>query len=203
MSSTLGSIWNTAAQLGLAKPTASEFALLILLAAFLLTLHTFRESYLKIWIVGWIAFAGSRLAGHVFLAQIPQRYVPVVEQAAFVLAVGLLTAAVFAYTRSRDFLLPLALIIPILMGFAVARLLLWPDSLPLRVALEVGYRIILLSAAIALLRARRGRWELSSWMLAACLLVQHLKWAPFTNSIPSEIVVTAEMLLGLSMLMVV
>jgi len=202
MSSTLGSIWNTAAQLGLAKPTASEFALLILAASFL-ALRTFRESYLKIWIVGWIAFAASRLAGHVFLAQIPQHYVPVVEQAAFVLAVGLLTAAVFAYTRSRDFLLPLAVITPILMGFTVARLLLWPDSLPLRVALEVGYRIILLSASIALLRARRGRWELGAWLLALSLPLLHLSWLPFTDGVPGAVFVSAEIVLGLSMLLVV
>src|ERR1700682_638188 len=203
MSSSLGSIWNTPAQLGLAKPTASEFALLILLAASLLALRTFREGHLKIWIVGWIAFVGSRLAEHVFLAQIPQRYVPVAVQAAFVLAVGLLAAAVFAYTRRRDFLLPLAVITPILMGFTVARLLLWPDSLPLRVALEVGYRIILLSASIALLRARRGRWELGPWLLALSLPLLHLAWPPFTDRVPGGVFVSAEMVHGLSMLLVV
>src|ERR1700730_1607314 len=97
MISSLGPVSNTAAQLGLAKPTGSEFALLILLAASLLALRTFREGYLKIWTVGWLAFIASRLAGHVFVALIPQRYVPVAVQAAFFLAVGLLAAAVFVY----------------------------------------------------------------------------------------------------------
>ena len=60
----------------------------------------------------------------------------------------------------RDLLVPLVVITAIVAGFAVARVLLWPDSLPLRFALEVSYRIILLTAAIALLRARKGRWEL-------------------------------------------
>jgi len=64
--------------------------------------------------------------------------IPVAEQAAFVLAVGCFAAAVFAYVRSRDLLLTAAFITPILRRFAVARLLLWPDSLPLRVASEVG-----------------------------------------------------------------
>ncbi len=123
MSSFFGSIFNIAAQLGLVKPTGSEFALLVVLGAFLLALRTFREGYLKIWTVGWIAFVASRLAGHVFLAQIPQHYVPVAEQAGFVLAVGLLAAAVYAYIRSRDLLLTLAVVTPILIGFAVARLL--------------------------------------------------------------------------------
>ncbi len=87
-------------------------------------------------------------------------------QATFVLAVGLLAGAVLLYTRSRDLILPLTVITPVLVGFAGARVLLWPDSLPLRVAVEVGYRIILLTASIALLRARRGRWEPSAWLLA-------------------------------------
>src|SRR3981081_3308149 len=203
MSSFFGSILNTAAQLGLVKPTGSEFVLLILLAASILALRTFREGYLKIWIVGLIAFVSSRLAGNVFLAQIPQRYVPVAEQAGFVLAVGLLAAAIFAYTRSRSFFLPLAIITPILMAFTVARLLLWPDSLPLRVALEVGYRIILLSASIALLRARRGRWELGAWLLALSLPLLHLSWPPFTGLVPGAVFVSAETALGLSMVLAV
>src|SRR5216684_5614696 len=202
MSSFFGSILNIAAQLGLVKPTGSEFALLVVLGAFLLALRTFREGYLKIWTVGWIAFVASRLAGHVFLAQIPQHYVPVAEQAGFVLAVGLLAAAVFAYIRSRDLLLTLAVVTPILIGFAVARLLLWPDSLPLRVALEVGYRIILLSASIALLRARRGRWELGPWLLALSLPFLHLSWLPFTGAVPVGVFVSAEIVLGLSVLLI-
>src|SRR5712671_2184531 len=202
MSSFFGSILNIAAQLGLVKPTGSEFALLVVLGAFLLALRTFREGYLKIWTVGWIALVASRLAGHVFLAQIPQRYVPVAEQAGFVLAVGLLAAAVFAYIRSRDLLLTLAVVTPILIGFAVARLLLWPDSLPLQVALEVGYRIVLFSASIALLRARRGRWDLGPWLLALSLLFLHLSWLPFTGAVPGGVFVSAEIVLGLSMLLI-
>ena len=77
--------------------------------------------------------------------------------ATFVLAVGLLAGAVLVYARMRDLILPLMVITPVLVGFAGARVLLWPDSLPLRVALEVSYRFLLLTAAVALLRARRGR----------------------------------------------
>src|SRR6202022_3491694 len=116
-------------------------------------------------------------------------------QAGFVLAVGLLAAAIFTYVRGRDFLLPLAIVTPILVGFAAARLLLWPDSLPLRVALEVSYRIGLLSASIALLRARRGRWELWAWLLALSLPFLHLPWLPFTNRVPAAIFVSAEIVL--------
>ena len=203
MSVSLGSVWSIVAQLGLAKPTGVEFALLIVLGASLLTLRTFRERYLTIWILGWTAFVSSRLAGHVLAAQVPGIYVRVIEQAGFVLAVGLLAGAVVVYTRSHDLFVPLTVITLILVGFAGARVLLWEDSLPLRMALEVGYRIVLLSAAIALRRARRGRWEMGAWLLALSLPWLHLSWTPFTERVPGGVFVTAEMVLGLSMLLVV
>ena len=179
MSASLWSIWNSAARLGLVRPTAAELALLILLGASLLALRAFRENYLKIWILGWTALVASRLAEHCFAAKIPAPFDLVAVQATFVLAVGLLAGAVLLYTRGRDLLLPLMVITPILVGFAGARILLWPDSLPLRVALEVGYRIILLTASVALLRARRGRWEPAAWLLALALPTLHLRGRRF------------------------
>src|ERR1700688_1774642 len=203
MSAYLWSIWNTAAGLGLAKPTAAELALLILLGAALLTLRALRENYLKVWVVGWTAFVASRLAEHCVAAKIPAPFDLLAVQALFVLAVGLLAGAVLLYTRGRDFILPLTVITPILVGLAGARVLLWPDSLPLRVAVEVSYRIILLTASLVLLRARRGRWEPSAWLLALCLPTLHLAWGPFTDRVPAVAFVAAEIALGLSMLLVV
>ena len=203
MSAYLWSIWNTAARLGLAKPTAAELALLILLGAAVLTLRSFRENYLKVWVVGWMAFVASRLAEHCVAAKIPAPFDLLAVQALFVLAVGLLAGAVLLYTRGRDFILPLTVITPILVGFAGARVLLWPDSLPLRVAVEISYRIILLTASLVLLRARRGRWEPSTWLLALCLPLLHLSWSPFTDGVPPAAFLAAEIALGLSMLLVV
>src|SRR5260370_14504672 len=116
---------------------------------------------------------------------------------------GVFAGAVVVYIRSRNVLAPLAAITVSVAGFAVARVLLWPDSLPLRVALEVSYLIIQLVAAIALLRARQGRWELGAWLLAVSLLAQHLSWPPFTDQIPARVLVTVDVLLGLSMLLIV
>ncbi len=207
MSASLWSIWNSAAslgltQFGLARPTAAELTLLILLGASLLALRAFRENYLKVWVLGWTALVASRLAEHCLAPRIPAPFDLVAVQATFVLAVGLLAGAVLLYTRSRDLILPLMVITPVLVGFAGARVLLWPDSLPLRVAVEVGYRIILLTAAIALLRARRGRFELPAWLLALGLLSLHLSWAPFTDRVPAEASLAAQVVLGVSMLLV-
>src|SRR5579862_9494174 len=203
MSASLWSIWNSVVRLGLVKPTAAELALLILLGASLLALRAFRENYLKVWILGWTALAASRLAEHCFAGKIPAPFDLVAVQATFVLAVGLLAGAVLLNTRGRDLLLPLMVITPILVGFAGARILLWPDSLPLRVAIEVGYRIILLTASIALLRARRGRWEPAAWLLALSLSTLHLQWQPFLDGVPSAAFLFAEIALGTSMLLVV
>jgi PAS domain S-box-containing protein len=203
MNASLWPILNTA-QTALAGLKAGEWALLIVLGASLLVVSALRERYLLIWTAGWALLVASHLAGaHGSGFRIPLRYVPAVEQAAFVLAMGLLGGAILVYVRARNLLTPLAAMAVSVAGFSVIRVMLWPDALPLRVALEVSYRIILLVAVIALLRARRGRRELSPWLLSAAVLCQHLSWAPFTSRIPSEIVVAGNVLLGLSMLLVV
>ena len=202
MSVSLWSIWNSAARLGIAKPSAAELTLLILLGASLLALRAFRENYLKLWVAGWAALVASRLAEHTFAAKIPSPFDLVVVHASFVLAVGLLAGAILLYARLRDLFIPLTVITPLLVGFAGARVLLWPDSLPLRFALEVSYRILLLTASLALLRARRGRWEPSAWLLAGCLPLLHLNWAPFTDAIPASAFLASEVALAVSMLLV-
>src|SRR5277367_2039587 len=202
MSASFWSIWNTTAQLGLARPTTAEWILLVVLGASLLALRAFRETYLKVWVLGWAAFTASRLAEHCFAPKIPAPFDQVAVQATFVLAAGLLAGAVLLYAGVRDLILPLMVITPILVGFAGVRILLWPDSLPLRVAVEVSYRILLLTASIALLRARRGRWEPSAWLLALCLPLLHLSWSPFTDRIPAGAFLAAEIALGTSMLLV-
>ena len=204
MTASLWSIWNTVAQPAFARLKPGEWSLLLGLAALLLVLCAFRERYLATWTAAWTLLVSSRLlAAHDAVWQIPARYLPAVEQAAFVIAVGLSAAAVLVYIRDRNLMAPLAAVTATTAGFAVARVLLWPDSLPLRVALEVSYRIVLLTAAIALLRARRGRREPASWLLAALLLGLHLDWPPFTSQVPAGAFAAAETLLGLSMLLLV
>jgi PAS domain S-box-containing protein len=204
MNVSLWSIWNTTALPALAGLKAGEWALLAVLAASLVVLCTFRERYLLVWTGGWALLVGSRLAGvHGAAMGIPEQYIPAAEQAAFVVAVGLFAGAVLVYIRDRNLMAPLAVITVGVAWFSLARVVFWQDSLPLRVALEVSYRIILLTAAVALLRARRGRWELGAWLLAIGLLVQHLSWPLLTSEIPAGIVVAADLLLGLSMLLIV
>ena len=108
----LSAISNAVTQLGLGKPTASELALLILLGASLLVLRTIHERYFRIWVLGLMALVLSRLAGDVIAARMPADYVPLVVQTAFVLAVGLLAGSVLLYSRTRELILPLAVVTP-------------------------------------------------------------------------------------------
>jgi two-component system NtrC family sensor kinase len=203
MSASLWSIWNAAAGLGFARPSVAELALLILLGASLLALRSFRETYLKIWTLGWLALVASRLAEHALHSRMPAPFDQVVVQTTFVLAVGLLAGALLTFTRSRDLMVPLMVITPVLIGFSGARLLLWPDSLPFRVAVEVGYRLVLLTASIVLLRARRGRWEPASWLVALSLPLLHVSWPGFSDRLSGSVYLSAEIILGLGMLLVV
>jgi len=204
MTDSLWSLWNSFAQPSLARLTPGEWALLAMLASSLLVLSVLRERYLVVWTAAWTLLVSSRLLEtHGAAMRIPERYTPAIEQAAFVIAVGLFAGAVFSHIRERNLLVPLVAVTLGTAGFAAARVLLWPDSLLLRVALEVAYRIILLTAAIALVRARRGRRELAAWMLAALLLAQHLNWPPFTSMVPSGVFIALDIALGLTILQIV
>jgi PAS domain S-box-containing protein len=192
--------WNFA---GLVIPrlTPQESAALIMLAASLMVYRTFRERYLLFWILGWALFLTSRLS----IPGIPPGtdLAVAVSQTAFTLAVCLFAGAIFIYAQARKFLVPLFFAGLMLAGFSFARALLWPDVLALRVALEVGYRLVALAAAILLTRFRWGRWEIGPWLLCVSLLVLHLDWPPITASLPPGLDLVPDLLLGLSMLLVV
>ncbi|HEY6338474.1 MAG TPA: GAF domain-containing protein, partial [Candidatus Sulfotelmatobacter sp.] len=203
MDSSLSTMWSAVSHFGLSRPTVAEWALLVLLGASLLALRTFHARYFKIWVLGWATLVVSRLTSDVFAPRIPAEYVPVLVQTLFVLAVGLLAGALLTYSRVRELIVPLAVITPVLVGFAGARILLWPDAVPLRMALEVAYRVVLLAAAVSLLRGRGGRWQIAPWTLALSLLLLHLPWAPVAIHISDGVFLAAEIVLGLSMLAIV
>jgi PAS domain S-box-containing protein len=203
MTDTLWTIWK------LAQPVISvlrpaEWALIAIFAASVVALSTFRERYLVVWTAGWTLLIVSRLAEvHGEAWQIPARYVPAIDQATFVLATGLFAGAVFLYIRQRNLLVPLTAISFSTAAFAVTRSLLWPGSVQLRFALEISYRIILLTAVVALLRARRGRREPATWMLAILLLTLHLQWPALPVRLPLAALAAMDALLGASMLVLI
>src|SRR6185437_14305492 len=184
------SVWYALSSFAFSRRTAEESAALLMLAASLLVFRTFRERYLLLWIVGWAAYFSAR-------------YLLGISHAEFVLAVCLFAAAICLYTHARDLLVPLLVIAISVMAFAFVRPLLWPDSITLRVALEVAYRIVLLAAAAQLLHFRWSRTDLGVGLLSASLVCLHLQWAPLHVYFPIGITVAADLLLGVSMLFIV
>ncbi len=196
------SSWYAWSSLALPHRTAEESAALIMLAASLLVFRTFRERYLLLWIVGWLAYFISRWTFHELQLSSP-RYLTAISQAEFVLAVSLFAAAIFVYTNARKLLLPLLLVTITLMGFAAARTLFWPNIFALRTALEVSYRLVAAVAAIQLIRFRWTRTDTGVWLLSLSLLCVHLNWAPLNPYYPPNISILADVVLGISMLFIV
>src|SRR5882724_1510969 len=100
------STWLALADITVPGLTPQESAALILLAASLLVFRAFRERYLLIWTLGWLAFFVSRwtLAENV-TGPVPA-YLTAISQAEFVLAICLFAAAILVYTHARGLLLP-------------------------------------------------------------------------------------------------
>jgi PAS domain S-box-containing protein len=195
--------WYAVGDITVAKLMVPESAALIMLAASLLVFRTFRERYLLIWIAGWLAYFVSHwsLRG---VGSVPStQYLTAISQAEFVVAVCLFAAAVVVYTQARKLLLPMLLVAFVIVAYTVARALYWPDVISLRVALEVSYRLIALIAVVQLIRFRWARWEIGPWLLCAGLLLLHLDWAPVNAHLTPEISLMADLMFGLSMVLVV
>src|SRR5579862_969467 len=140
MTLTIFSAWLAVGDIAVPRLTLQESAALILLAASLLVFRTFRDRYLLIWNVGWLAYLVSRWTIRGLAEASAPRYLTAISQAEFVLAIGMFAAAILVYTHSQKLLLPLLLLTLATLGYAVARAWYWPDAFGLRVILEVSYR---------------------------------------------------------------
>ncbi|HMC73721.1 MAG TPA: GAF domain-containing protein, partial [Terriglobales bacterium] len=194
------SIWNWGSTV-VPKVTAQESVVLIILAACVVVYRTFGERYLLFWILGWMAYLVSRLP-------VPQgtgsEYaLAISHNGEFVLAVGLFATSVLLYTKARKLLIPMAIFSAAMVGLAVAQTVLWPEELWLRVAWEVGYRIVAITGAVQLVRSRWGRWETGAWLLAGSMVMLQLDLSLLPWRVPAGVGLLSDLLLGVSMLLVV
>src|SRR6478672_10512094 len=137
-----------AGTLAVPKLSAQESAAFIMLAASILVFRTFRERFLLIWILGWLAYGVSQWFGSDSSAFITSPELQAISQAAFVLAVSLFASSILIYTRAEKYIFPLSVITGSIMALAVARVLYWPDEMVARVPLEIAYRIVAIAAAV-------------------------------------------------------
>ena len=196
-------VWYAVGELAVPKLTAQESAAFIMLAATILVFRTFRERFLLVWSLGWLAYGVSQWFSANPAAFATASELEAISQSAFVLAVCLFGASVLLYSHAEKHILPLFIITGSVMTFAVARLLYWPDEILLRVPLEIAYRVLAVGAAIQLIRYRWGRVEIGPWLLGLSLLFLHLDWAPLTGWVPGGVFLMADLLLGVSMLFLV
>jgi len=202
MNSPVFSVAHEFAALAMPKLMAVESATLVILAGSLLVFRTFRERYLLVWIVGWLAYFVSGWTQHAF-PSLPPGYAVGISHSQFVLSVSLFAAAVFVYSHARRLLVPLLGFSVVVMAYATVRAVLWPDSFALRVVLEIAYRLIALTAALQLIRFRWARWEIGPWLLSLSLLFVHLDWAPLNAHLPPSVGLVWDLVFGLSMLIVI
>ncbi len=196
-------VWYAAGELAVPKLSAQESAAFIMLAASILVFRTFRERFLLIWILGWLAYGVSQWFGGDSSAFITSPELHAISQAAFVLAVSLFAASILIYTRAEKYIFPLSVITGSIMALAVARMLYWPDEMVARVPLEIAYRIVAIAAAVQLLRYRWGRFEIGPGLIGCGLLFVHLEWPGVTTAIPNGVFLMTDLLLGLGMLFTV
>ncbi|MBV9572712.1 MAG: PAS domain S-box protein [Acidobacteriales bacterium] len=191
------------AGLNVPRLMAQESAVLVILAASLLVFRTFRERYLFTWILAWLAYLISDTTlQNSYLPSAPH-YLLAISQAEFILAVCLFAAAVFIYVNARKLLMPLWVSAVVLITYAVARALWWPDSITLRLALEASYRVITITTAVQILRFRWGRWEIGPWLMCLSLLWVHMDGDPMIAQSPPGSGLVAVLLFGMSMLLIV
>jgi PAS domain S-box-containing protein len=195
--------WFALADLPVPRFVAVESAALVILAAGLLVFRTFRERYLLIWILGWLAYFVSHWTIRHPGIDPNSHFAAAVSQSQFVLAMCLFSSAVFVYCHARKVLVPLLAFSIAVIAYSAVRALWWPDSFALRAVLEVSYRVITFGAALQLIRFRWARWEIGPWMLSLSLLAVHLDWAPLNVHLPPGFSLAVDLLLGLSMLLVV
>jgi PAS domain S-box-containing protein len=188
--------------------TARETAALIVVAVSLLFFRVFRERSLLAWAAGWIAYGAflgvARADWHG-----ASKPIAAFAQADYVLAIGLFAAAALISAQAKRALTALVAVGWVLMVFAAMRPLYFPDSLffldarTLGLGLDIACRLIAAAAALELLRHRFGRIGIGPFLFGAGLLTLNLHWPPFTNHIPIEGYLFAEVLFGSSMLVVV
>jgi PAS domain S-box-containing protein len=183
--------------------TARETSTLIIAVVSLLFFRSFRERYLLTWGLGWIAYGVFLWAARASELPGAPKSTAAFAQADFVLAVGLFAAAALMATQSRRMLTALAVVCGVAIIYAGLRPLYFGNSLALGMGLEVACRLIAIAAALELLRYRLGRMGAGPLLFSAGLLTLNLNWPRFTNHIPNEGYLLAEVLFGASLILLV
>src|ERR1700756_2053133 len=103
-------VWYAVGEFAVPKLTAQESAAFIMLAATILVFRTFRERFLLVWTLGWLAYGVAQWFAADFPGFTASSQLQAISQAAFVLAVCLFAASILIYTRAEKYIFPLFVI---------------------------------------------------------------------------------------------
>ncbi len=181
---------------------AEASTLLILLAGAILLYRIFREKYLLPWIAGWSAYGVCKLFIALNATQADSRFWPAAATVSFLVAVFLLSAAVFMYVSERRLLWPAGVILSGALVLSVVRSLWLPNSGVLSSAVYLSWRAVLLVATVQMVRAAWGRVAPGRWLLAVMFFFLHIPLRHNPNGfMPHDTIV--DLLLGVAMLILV
>ncbi len=183
--------------------TARETAALILVVVSLLFFRAFRKRYLLVWAAGWLAYTALLLLERVSAWHPELTTLTAYAQADFVLAIGLFATAALMCAQSRRGLMVFAAVGWVVMVCAAMRPIYFPESTSAQLSFEIACRVLGAAVAIKFISARAGRIGLGQILFGAGLVTLNFHWSPFTNAIPAEGYLLAEILFGSSMLLVV
>ncbi|HEX7289169.1 MAG TPA: GAF domain-containing protein [Candidatus Angelobacter sp.] len=181
---------------------AEASTLLILLAGAILLYRSFRERYLVPWIAGWTAFGLSRLFIALSLSGPSSQLWLCGAYATYGIAIWLFTAAVFDYVDQKELLWPSAIAVGAGLVVGLLHVLLLPKLAVLASVFYLSWRIVLVVAAVMLMRSAWGRPAFGRWLLASMFLLVHLHFNQATHTVPAQDVLL-DLLLGISMMIVV
>lgn len=153
---------------------AEASTLVILLAGAILLYRIFRERYLLPWIAGWSVYGISKLFIALNVVQGASKFWPAAATVCFLVAVYLLSAAVFLYVSERRLLWPAGAITAIALMLAAVHSLWLPNSSLISHALELSWRAVIVVALVQLVRAAWGRLAPGRWILAIMLIFVHV-----------------------------
>ena len=177
---------------------ARESAALILVVVSLLFFRAFREKYLLTWGLGWVAYGVFVWVARNGALHGGPRTTTAFAQAEFALALGLFAAAVLISAHARRSLTGLLVIAPLVVAGAALQALYAPDSVALRIGVEIACRLMAAGVVVQLLRYRLGRIGPGTLLVSAGLLTLNLHWPRLTSHIPAEGVLLLEVIFGSS-----
>ncbi len=197
-----GLFQNSVGTLAVPWLTERETAALIVVAVSLLFFRAFRERYLLVWAAGWTVYGAFLVLLRANDLHSASKPMAAMAHANFVLAIALLAASALISAQSWRALTALSAVSWAALVCAAMQPFYFSGFGSASLALEIVCRLIAAAAAFQLVRSRLGRIGIGPFLLAVGLLTLNLHWPPFTDHIPVEADLFAEILLGSSLLLV-